>query len=240
MPARPSVVKWGSDMFKYGPFIFSHGGLKSVNTKPQRTWTLHYGSDFVAQRTLPGVDISEPAAIEAFADEVAAFKARAQSEHAPDVVHLIDFETGDAVAAIECATDPGLTPGLIDDRSRYWLRSANRLRSRNVTLSEFAARAAEHAAPPLHWVAGLLPDDVLTTSPDDWRSPTSWEIRHIVGEGSFTRVTGAKAAELVGVSAQNFRKYLAADDARTRQRMSFAMWHLLLHRLGVQRLVGAA
>ena len=29
-------------------------------------------------------------------------------------------------------------------------------------------------------------------------------------------------------------EYTAADGAASRQRMSFAMWHLLLHRLGVQ------
>ena len=40
---------------------------------------------------------------------------------------------------------------------------------------------------------------------------------------------------MVGVTPQNFRKYTARDGASTRQGMSFAMWHLLLHKLGVQR-----
>ena len=69
----------------------------------------------------------------------------------------------------------------------------------------------------------------------DWRAPTSWELRHVVGEGSFTGWTGAQAAAMVGVTPQNFRKYTARDGASTRQGMSFAMWHLLLHKLGVQR-----
>lgn len=70
----------------------------------------------------------------------------------------------------------------------------------------------------------------------EWRAPTSWELRHVVGEGSFTGVTGAQAAALVGVTPQNFRKYTARDGASTRQGMSYAMWHLLLHKLGVQSL----
>lgn len=85
------------------------------------------------------------------------------------------------------------------------------------------------------WIASLLPDDVLTPAADAWRAPTSWEIRHVVGENSFTGISGARAAALVGVTPQNFRKYTTADGAATRQTMSYAMWHLLMHRLGVQR-----
>src|SRR5699024_4022806 len=121
---------------------------------------------------------------------------------------------------------------LIDDRSEYWLQSENRLRSRDVTLTEYAKIAVQHAAPKLGWIAETLPDDVLTEDPDEWRPPTAWEIRHVVGEGSFTGISGAKAAELVGITPQNFRKYTARDGASTRQNISFATWHLLLHKLG--------
>lgn len=93
----------------------------------------------------------------------------------------------------------------------------------------------DHYAPFRSWIADLLPDDVLTTDPEEWRAPTAWEIRHIVGEGAFTSMPGATVAALVGVTPQNFRKYTAQDSAASRQNISFAMWHLLLHKLGVQR-----
>ena len=104
-----------------------------------------------------------------------------------------------------------------------------------VTLEQWARIRERHSAPPLTWIAGLLPADVLARESADWRAPTSWELRHLVGEGSFTGWSGAQAAAMVGVTPQNFRKYTARDGASTRQGMSFAMWHLLLHKLGVQR-----
>ncbi|MFG5777706.1 hypothetical protein ACFIQF_11590 [Comamonas sp. J-3] len=147
----------------------------------------------------------------------------------------------------------GLSRGLIDDRFDTWAVS-DELGSVPMGADEFARLKEAHEAigaayefknvrggiPQYKtpndnaWIASLLPDDVLTDAPEAWRAPTSWELRHVVGEGSFTGVTGAKAAELVGVTPQNFRKYTAADDATTRQKISFAMWHLLLHKLGVQ------
>ena len=108
-----------------------------------------------------------------------------------------------------------------------------------VLLSEWTALAAQYTAPRLSWIAGLLPDDVLTTSSEQWRAPTDLEIRCVVGEHSFTGITGAAAADLCGVTPQNFRKYTAADGSASRQNISFAMWHLLLHRLAIQNLRGA-
>lgn len=79
-----------------------------------------------------------------------------------------------------------------------------------------------------------LPAEVLTEDPWYWRAPTAAEIRVVIGKGSETGIPGAQAAHLVGVLPQNFRKYTASDDAASRQKMSFAMWHLLLHRAGVK------
>ena len=87
---------------------------------------------------------------------------------------------------------------------------------------------------PSWYIAARLPPDVLTEDPATWRAPTSAEIRVVVGKDSETGLSGAAAAHLVGVLPQNFRKYTAADDAVSRQKMSFAMWHLLLHRAGVR------
>lgn len=79
-----------------------------------------------------------------------------------------------------------------------------------------------------------LPYEVLSRSPSVWRAPTNHEIRQLIGKDSFSGITIAEAAQLVGVTPQNFRKYLARDGASTRQKMSYAMWHLLLHRLNIQ------
>lgn len=222
------------DIFSHGPFSFAPGRAVRVNGVQSRRWEMQYGSDFVAEHALPE-SADRSSIIVAFASDRASFIAGAMGRHAPGRISLIDYESGEEVGHFFSDDNCGLTPGLIDDRSRYWLRSADRLYSLDVTLTQYAQVAAEHSAPPLSWVAGLLPDDVLTRDAANWRAPTSWELRHVVGEGSFTGVAGAAAAALVGVTPQNFRKYTARDDAATRQNISFAMWHLLLHKLGVRR-----
>lgn len=221
--------------FQSGPFAFVQTKPLKVNGAACVRVQMLYGSKLLAERVLSAAAPRGEVQC-AFSDDIADFKARARKDYAPARFELIDYTTGDAVAAFFAHSVPDMTPGLIDDRSRHWVRSANRLYSRPVTLSEFGSLTAAHQAPPLAWVTGLLPEEVLTLDAAAWRAPTAWEIRHIVGEGSFTGVTGAKAAELVGVLSQNFRKYTVADGAASRQKMSFAMWHLLLHRLGVQSL----
>jgi hypothetical protein len=86
---------------------------------------------------------------------------------------------------------------------------------------------------PNAWIAELLPPDVLNTDPAAWRVPTAAEIRVVVGVDSKTGITGNEAAHLVGVPGTTFRKYTASNYADHRHKISFSMWHLLLHRLGV-------
>lgn len=219
--------------FQSGPFEYRAGQRTKLAGQPNIEWSLCYGGKMLAERFVPAA-APRGEVQEAFSDDIAAFKKRARTAYAPDRFDLIDYETGDAVAAFFAHSVPDMLPGLIDDRSRYWVRSADRLYSRPVTLSGFGSLTAAHQAPALSWVLGLLPEEVLTFDAAEWRAPTAWEIRHVVGEGSFTGVSGAQAAALVGILPQNFRKYTAADGAASRQNMSFAMWHLLLHRLGVQ------
>ena len=128
-----------------------------------------------------------------------------------------------------------LAGSVANDSSELWAEVQGSKRRMPATLEQWARIRERHSAPPLTWIAGLLPADVLARESADWRAPTSWELRHLVGEGSFTGWSGAQAAAMVGVTPQNFRKYTARDGASTRQGMSFAMWHLLLHKLGVQR-----
>jgi hypothetical protein len=222
--------------FQTGPFTFepSPRGLRR-NGKPARSWTLLYGDRFLAEKTLPEGQ-KQGDIIQAFDQALGEFVADARETHGPDVrVELVEEASGEVLGSFRSHDMCGMTAGLIDDRHPYWIRSATGRYSRPVTISDFAALAVDHAAPENSWIAGLLPDEVLTTDPDVWRAPSSWEIRHVVGEGSFTGISGATAAKLVGVTPQNFRKYFAADSAKTRQKMSFAMWHYLLTRLHVTR-----
>ncbi len=92
----------------------------------------------------------------------------------------------------------------------------------------------ENQAPPQAWVLTLLPSKVLTLDASEWQAPTSWELRHVVGEGSFTGVTGAYASDLVGLTPQHFRKFMARDGAASQQSIPFAIWHLLLYRLNLR------
>lgn len=76
-----------------------------------------------------------------------------------------------------------------------------------------------------------LPDDVLTDSADSWSHPTPAEIRAVIGEAG---LSVSDAARLVGVNSSNFKKYIRHEGAATVSKMSFAMWHLLMHRTGVR------
>ena len=219
--------------FQSGPFLFVPGRAAILNGHASQRCTLAYGAQTLNERWIPDPSTQDEIR-ELFTDDVADFAAAARTNYAPEIVHLVDFESGESVASFPTTGVHDMTPGLIDDRSKYWLRTADRMRSRDVTLSGFAALAAKYRAPENAWIASLLPDDVLIDDSESWRAPTNWEIRHIVGEGSFTGVSGARAAALVGVTPSNFRKYTASDSAKNRQSISFAMWHLLLHRLGVQ------
>lgn len=224
-----------SASYSCGPFTFEPAGsVTRINSVDHRSYELVYGNKSLVTRR-----VALPATFdrirETFSQDMAHWRNRAMAEHAPERIDLVDESTGDAVAAFRSHDVCGMTPGLIDDRAPHWIRSADRRYSRPVTLSEYGAIVAAHAAGARSWIAGLLPEDVLTTTPEEWRAPTAWEIRHVVGEGSLTGISGAAAAAMVGISPANFRKYTAGETAKNRQSMSYAAWHLLLQRLEIQR-----
>ena len=82
------------------------------------------------------------------------------------------------------------------------------------------------------WIGSMLSPQVMTQAAADWRAPTPWEIRHVAGTGSFTRMSMKRGSELVGVNLQSFKRY--ASNGPNAFRISYAAWHLLLHRLGIQ------
>lgn len=225
------------DDIQIGPFTYHGGETLKINGLPSRRWRMEYQGEVLAEKVRetfePGISQSELLGF--FEAERSAFIRNARVRHGPIQIDLVDFENETVLACFMSDGMCGMTPGLINDSSQYWLRGQGGKYSRAVTISEFGQIVAEHQAPAHSWIAGLLPDEVLSRDAGRWRPPSSWELRHVVGEGSFTGVSGAKAAELVGVTPQNFRKYTARDGASTRQSMGFAMWHLLLHKLGVQK-----
>lgn len=218
-----------------GPFTFASGRIITVNGMPSRRWVMRYGDVQIAEKVISGADILLGELFEAFEQDRADVICDLQKKNASHRINLIDYVNDAVVASFESCDMCGMTPGLINDSSDYWICSADGKYSRNVSLQDWGRIVSQHEAPERAWIAAALPDDVMSDDAEAWRAPTSWELRHVVGEGSFTGVSGAKAAELVGVMPQNFRKYTARDDAASRQKMSFAMWHLLLHKLGVQR-----
>lgn len=219
-----------------GPFEYEHGGIKRINDVLSREWRMLYARQELAVKVLPTQNTVLSELQEAFFDARASFVRNAQKKHGPQRIDLVDSETGDPISDFYSYDMCEMSPGLINDMSRYWIRSENRKYSRAITLSDWGRIIAEHEAPQNAWISGLLSDEVLTTNSENWRPPSAWEIRHIVGEGSFTGISGAKAAALVGVTPQNFRKYTARDGAKGQQNISYSMWHLLLHKLGVQTL----
>lgn len=226
-----------TSLHKFGPFEFFHGPLRIINGKPSRSWTMNYGEREIAQHTIFNQNIILSELQEAFEQDRANFVDSARSEHGPMRVELVKFATDEVLASFESFEMCGMSPGLMNDSADVWLCSADRRYSRSVANQrQYASIVARYEAPEYGWITGLLPDVVLTHDAKRWEPPTDWHIRHLVGVDSLIGITGAYAAELVGISPQNFRKYTAADGAKTRQNMSFAMWHLLLHRLGVQRM----
>lgn len=250
--------------FSFGPFRFEPApGVFSINGIKSHRWTMRYGRDVLAEHTLPD-DCTRSQIVEAFDADRSAFIRRASACESPvptkRPIHAVLVESTDCVGVAGktlggfdvLAPIAGLSAGLIDDRFATWLVVPETLQYLPISADEFERLADAHRAiaeagtivptrpeSPKAWVSVLLPDEVMTDDPEQWRAPTSWEIRHVVGEGSFTGLPGARAAALVGVSPQNFRKYTAADGASTRQPISFAMWHYLLARLGVKK-VGCA
>ncbi|WP_447556409.1 hypothetical protein [Vreelandella sp. EE22] len=215
-----------------GPFTIIPG--ESLGQIGQR-FEIRYNAKYSCEIVTPAKTKTEviDAADDAISDLYRALRNDHERRHQ---IYLTDGQ-GEVISGFTAAGIlPDMTPGLVDDRFEYWLKDESGKYSQVVTLGEFARLRAEHELPKYAWIANLLPHEVLNTDPDEWRAPTAWEIRHIVGFYATIGISGAAAAELVGVTPPNFRKYTAQESAKNRQSMSFAMWHLLLHRLGVQTL----
>ena len=220
------------EAFQIGPFDYAPGKVRTLNGVSQTEWALSYGGELVGSAWVAG---DRAQVVEALAVQHGDYVARLRTDNAPDCLILRRWDDAAPLDSMLLESWPDALAGSgVNDSSEFWAEVQGTRRRMRVTLQHWARLKELHQAPHLSWLAGLLPADVLARESADWRAPTSWELRHVVGEGSFTGISGAQAAALVGVTPQNFRKYTARDGASTRQGMSFAMWHLLLHKLGVR------
>lgn len=211
--------------FMVGPF--------EVRPKTADLFDIHYGPR-VMRRGMYAPGATRHAVIEELSDVLAELRRDLEDRTELFCIELVT-PVGDVVDHFysEDRALPGMGGNIPCDQSALWAKAG--LMAMPITLHDWPGIVARHRATAYGWIGNLLPDDVMTTDPEVWRAPTAWEIRHLVGEGSLTGVSGAKAAALVGISPANFRKYTASDTAKNRQSMSFAAWHLLLLRLRVTR-----
>ncbi len=171
-------------------------------------------------------------------DELRSMRCKLQNQTEICTVDLIDFETQAVLHSFDiegraCCAMQSVIP---DDSSKLWaVVRESRFAQRISSLQGWFALMRQHRALENGWIANLLPEAVLSTDLEQWRAPTSWELRHVVGEGSLTGISVAKAAGMVGITPANFRKYTASDTAKNRQPISYAAWHLLLQRLHILR-----
>jgi hypothetical protein len=228
--------------FNFGPFVLTPEVAYRVNGLQRQRWDAWFAGKFIGSGFVDGNTPTRADVIEACSMTVSDFKSNSRREYEPRYVVLRHFQTGVVVA--RALTINGVFPDMrsviADDRWEYWAEATDSHLKCPMTLQEWSDAVAKHSVHPNSWITGLLPDDVLTTDADNWRAPTDMEIRCVVGEHSFTGITGAAAAELCGVAPQNFRKYTAAAGSASHQKISFAMWHLLLQRTGVQKMAGAS
>ncbi|RUR52716.1 hypothetical protein [Vreelandella populi] len=221
--------------FTIGPFsITPMGSLGQLGQRFKVSYDAKYSAEIVTDAD------TQAKVAEAAGEAISTLRNDLKKEHeCSNLIRLTDGHGQTLSKFYAASVLPDMTPGLVDDRFNYWLKDESGKYSQVVTLGEFASLKSQYQLPAYSWIADLLPGDILTTDAEEWRAPTAWEIRHLVGEGSFIGISGAKAAALVGVNPSSFRKYTAQDGAKSRQNMSFAMWHLLMHRLGVQKLPSA-
>lgn len=211
--------------FMVGPF--------EVRPTGNENYDIHYGAK-VMRRGIYAPGATRQAVIDGIGGQLADLRREMEDRTELHNIQLVT-PASDVLDSFEAEAGalPGMQGAIPNEDYPQWAKCG--LWAMPVTLHEWAVLTEKHRALENGWIANLLPDDVLTNDPEEWRAPTSFEIRHVVGEGSFTGLSGAKAAALVGISPANFRKYTAFESASNRQNISFAAWHLLLIRTAVLR-----
>jgi hypothetical protein len=222
--------------FNFGPFQMVSGEKCIFNGNQTEVWHLYFDNADLACERISGT-CTRKAVVDALSEHIHSFTRSIRTANTYPPVKLIRYCDDSVLATLRTKTGfvPGMSSGMMNDGSEHWVVHGTKATlNRPVSLLQWTHLATQHCAAENDWITGILPSCVVTADEEAWRPPTEHELRCVVGEHSFTGKTGAACANLVGVTPQNFRKYTAAEGASTRQKMSFAMWHLLLHRLGIQ------
>lgn len=82
-------------------------------------------------------------------------------------------------------------------------------------------------------IEDVLPEDVLTLDPKKWRTPTSEEFRAMKAVAG---VPNGRMAHLIGVTIAMIVRYQSVYRLKNKCNITFANWHLLLHRLGLKKI----
>lgn len=159
------------------------------------------------------------------------FKTKMLEEHKPTRVELVN-KAGGVISQFSTYTDnvdfQRLPTGSVLGGSQLIV---NGKACGGITIDEFIKLAISYKSRTNSYITRLLPEDVMTQDHSKWRSPNRFEIIHLSGLHSLTGITHEQAAHLIGVTASNFRKYLAKDSASARASISFSAWHVLMMRL---------
>lgn len=230
---------------------FNYGAFNIEQTSPS-TYDLLYGSTVIASQNFPSAKIKRWEIAQAFERPITAFingKRAVGSMGNPFKVELVDLRHNNVVldSFDSYLPIPDMT-GAIHDNSEHDLWATSPLGDKPITQEGFEWLKKEQATisaqvkamrqgMPKAWICAMLPHNSLTLNHELWVPPSPWHIRHVVGEGSFTGVTGIRAAAISGISAQHFRKFMAQPTSINCQAIPFAAWHLLLQRLGVQSIL---
>lgn len=159
------------------------------------------------------------------------FKDKMIEKHKPTRIELIN-KAGCIISQFSTYTDDvdfqRLATGSIPSSSQLIVNGKAR---GGFAIDEFIKLAISYKSRTNSYITRLLPEDIITRDHSKWRTPNRFEIIHLSGPHSMTGISHEHAAQLIGVTASNFRKYLAKDSASARASISFSAWHLLMMRL---------
>lgn len=217
----------GLKEFYAGPYL-----LKPIETEEGLQWQFSYGGEIIAQK--PIKSRSRRTIPKAFTVEADLYRESLK-------------ERFDApLATLENLYGEKLLEVRLLPKAKWFLDGAKQTEQEQsnfiisfrdaeylITLETLLDLYKQYLAPQRYWISQVLPASSLTTEIERWEPPSSWAIRHLMGEESFVGKKITEIADLVGVSARNFRAYSAAEGTRNRYDIPFATWHLLLQRLEI-------
>ena len=221
------------EVFQYGAFYFKPECEISQDGQVLIEWSLNYGEKPLGTK-LTHVGTPQKEIINGFSDLISAFVLLKKQNLLTQSVYFYDKETDCFMDSFKTMEIDDMTHA-IDDKSQYWL--CNREKSKALPLDSIRSyihTRIRYEATASSWIAQMLPKDTLAFNAKEWKAPTGWHFRHIVGEGSFTGRTIKNAADAIGVATRKIIKYSQSNGDKD-QSIGFAEWHMLLYKFKLKR-----